>query len=33
MATKAESDKRKEEAMAGMVDYSDPTERFDAARP
>ena len=33
MATKAESDKRKEAAMEGMVDYSDPTERFDAARP
>ena len=30
---KAESDKRKEEVMSGMVDYSDPTERFDAARP
>lgn len=30
---KAESDKRKEEVMSGMVDYGDPTERFDAARP
>lgn len=30
---KAESDKRKEEVMGGMVDYTDPTERFDAARP
>lgn len=30
---KAESDKRKEAAMGQMVDYDNPEERFDAARP
>lgn len=30
---KAESDKRKEAVMSGMVDYGDAGERFDAARP
>ena len=33
MAKKAESDKRKEAAFEQQVDFTNPTERFDAARP
>ena len=33
MATKAESDKRKEAVFADQVDFTDAEERFDAARP